>query len=177
MANEWQPTLTAFVQGLESQYGAGYARSMLPQLVEVGLENDLSGRSMLEGLRAGGVSIADSTIYNTIAEVRAGAVSATEVGGFVMTGIPGDDMFAPWTTTNAESYVYRFSAAFDQLDQEGNVVETIWKPFSVNSRSPISISDAMADANASLEESDPLEYHQIYRGLTLANLYKMQPSG
>ena len=177
MANEWQPTLQAYAQALELQQGAGFARTMLPQLVQVGLENDLSGRSMLIALRGAGVSIADSTFYNVIAEVKAGAVTASEVGGFSMTGIPDASSFAEWSTTNAEGFVYRFSAAFDQLDQEGNVVETIWRPFSVNSRSPISISDAMADANDVLSSSDPAKYQQVYRGLTLSNLYQMQPTG
>lgn len=176
MANEWQPTLQAFAQGLNLREGAGFARSMLPQLVEVGLENDLSGRSMLQALRGAGVSIADSTFYNIVAEVRAGQVEAAEVGGFSLTGVPDASSFANWSTTNAEGYVYRFSAAFDQLDEAGNVVETIWRPFSVVSRNPISISDAMADTNEMLSSSDPDRYKQVYRGLTLANLYKMEPT-
>lgn len=177
MANEWQPTLAAFVQGLESQEGAGYARTMLPQLVSLGLENDLSGRSMLSALRAGGVSIADSTFYNVVAEVKAGEAEAAEVGGFALTGVPDASSFANWTTTNAEGFVYRFSAAFDQLDEAGNVLETIWRPFSVVSRDPIAISDAMADVNEMLSSANPAEYSQTYRGLTLANLYQMQPGG
>lgn len=159
------------------QQGSGYARSVLPQLVELGLENDLSGRAMLSALRAGGVSIADSTFYNVVSEVKYAQVEAAEVGGFALTGVPDASSFANWTTTNAEGFVYRFAAAFDQLDQVGNVIETIWKPFSVTTRQPIAISDAMADANGVLEGANPKDYNQVYRGLTLANLYQMTPGG
>ena len=175
MANEWQPTLAAFVQGLEAQEGSGYALSMLPTLVRIGQENGLSGQSIKRALSDAGVPISDYRLYTTIAQLNASVVQAESIGGHDLTGIPGEDAFTAWSTEKAEGYVYRFTAAYDQLNEAGEVTETIWKDMSVVSRNPIAVGDAMADMNDLLATSNPAEYSQAYRGLTLKNMYYMSP--
>ncbi len=160
--------------GMET-YEQAYMRSFLPQIVQVGLEEGLSGRQMLAQIRAGGMAIADRTLYTVMSEVN--AVESKQGAWLAMdpTAVPQASDFVAWNVQRGEGLMYRFEVLVE--DAEGN---RSWLPRGVKSMTPVAPGDLMQDLAdlftepANQEGEEP--YEETFLGLRLSGLYQLVPS-
>lgn len=165
-------TLTEYVAAQLETYTAAYVRSMIPQLIVVGLEQGLSGAEMLRQMRAAGFGIRTQTFYSQLGEVQLALASDARMLAFDPTSVPAAEDFIPWQVQRGTGYLTRMEVLVE--DAAGN---RSWLPRAIKTPVPVAPGELMQDMSDYFTETPPAEegggYEDTFLGIRLTGLYKL----
>jgi len=176
-AGEFAGVLQALAGGARIKGGAEYARSVIPDLLSIGLSEDMSGRGMLSAFRAAGLTVGDKVFWGMLADVRAGEANVGRLAGFDLAEVPPEDAFTAWDTNRATGFMYKFEAHFTRTDPLTGDVEPVRKLWNYSTDRPLALGDVMSDVTDAINATygDLERYGLSFVGLSVYNLYVMNP--
>lgn len=137
----------SFVEGLNEIVG----REGLAPLIGAGLNEGLSGASMLSSLREVGMGIRTQSFYQLVGEIQAAQGSVERWADLAQDAIPQATDFVEWSGGAADTYLYRVKYAV--RTGEGGELSVQTKVFNVQSREAISPADATDQAMQQLDDN------------------------
>ena len=152
-------------------YGAQYARSMLPSILRSGIDAGYTGAEMLRQLRSVGAGISTQRFYQALGQIQASEISAEGVSGLSLESTPDETMFADWGVTNPRGYVYQFRMYVGEQLENGQLIPSGYRNFSLRTNQIQNVGEILQDA-IDLFKGMVGRYVQVFLGAELANLYK-----
>jgi hypothetical protein len=83
------------------------SRALLGPAISAGIDEGLSGRAMLAGIRSSGAAIRDSAFYQLVGEVRASKAMTAAWGQAPLDQIPSDELIQEWHGGATDTYLNR----------------------------------------------------------------------
>lgn len=138
-------------------------------LIERGIREGVGADKFYRTAREQGLGISRSSVRQQYNEVRQAMINRGEVAGLPRHRIPDATYFTPWQAGTAGRYAYQLNLTI--VDTETG--ETVARPWTVISDTPISIQNAIGQAidqaNAGIEGGNYA--NEEVKGGELSNLY------
>lgn len=164
-------TVADLASSAVENYGAKYARQMLPSILRSGIDAGYSGAEMLRQLRSVGAGITTQRFYQALGEVQRSEITAEGVSGLSLDTTPDEMMFADWGVTNPRGYVYQFRMYIGEQLEDGQLIPSGYRNFSLRTNQIQNVGEILQDA-IDLFKGMVGRYLQVFLGAELANLYK-----
>jgi hypothetical protein len=143
-------------------------RNMLAPLINQGISEGLSGRSMLGALQSAGLGIRRGSFYDLVANVRDSIAASPAIAASPMDALPDLSNIVDWRGGKADTYLYRLNVFTRERDENGEFQITN-RAWDVQSESLITPEEASAKVSDNWETSD--EYPSELMGITVRGVY------
>lgn len=167
-------TLAEYVTASLESYGAAYTRAMMPQLIEVGLDQDLSGAEMLRQIRAAGLGIRTQSFYsllNTVSEAQAEGETWLAMDPAT---VPSESDYINMEVTRGTGFLTRMEVLVE--DSAGT---RTWLPRAFKTYEPVAPGALMQDMSDYFTQPTAEggeAYEESFLGIRLTGLYKLVPA-
>ncbi len=163
-------------QAALEEVGARYVRSVIPNIVRLGINSGYSGAEIQRQLRSVGAGMRSQNLYGLIQDIRSSMAAGESIAKVDLWNIPQESDFARWDVTHGNGYIYQMNFHYVTHNELGAVEERGTMPFSIRTLRPIAPGEALQGAMDMLHQGAG-RYKRTILGGEITGLYAMNPSG